>query len=69
MCGIWIDFMFEKILIILESLWGVILILLFGLVLMFVFYFLDKVDIFNVKVDRRNVRIKELFEERINEIW
>ncbi|WP_203462563.1 hypothetical protein [Bacteroides xylanisolvens] len=68
LCGIWIDSMLEKTPIIPESLRGVISTLLSGLASMLVFYLLDKADIFNVKADRRNARIKELFEERINEI-
>jgi len=61
LCGIWIDSMLEKTPIIPESLRGVISTLLSGLASMLVFYLL-------VKADRRNARIKELFEERINEI-
>lgn len=68
MCGIWIDSMLEKVPFIPESLRGVVSTLLSGLASMLVFYLLDKADFFNVKADRRNARIQELFDERINEI-
>ncbi len=68
LCGIWIDSMLEKVPCIPESLRGAVSTLLSGLAAMLVFYLLDKADLFNVKADRRNARIKEMFDERINEI-
>ena len=68
LCGIWLDTMLEKIPFVPESLKGAVSTLLSGLAAMLVFYLLDKADLFNVKADRRNARIKELFDERINEI-
>lgn len=65
-CGIWIDSMLEKLPVIPESLRGSISTLLSGLASMLVFYLLDKADVFNVKAEKRNTRIKELFDERIN---
>lgn len=67
-CGIWIDSMLEKLPVIPESLRGSISTLLSGLASMLVFYLLDKADVFNVKAEKRNTRIKELFDERINDI-
>lgn len=67
-CGIWIDSMLEKIPVIPESLRGCLSTLLAGLASMLVFYLIDKADLFNTKADKRNSRIKELFNERINDI-
>lgn len=60
--------MLEKLPVIPESLRGSISTLLSGLASMLVFYLLDKADVFNVKAEKRNTRIKELFDERINDI-
>lgn len=68
LCGIWIDSMLEKAPFIPESLRGVVSTLLSGLASMLVFYLLDKADIFNVKATRRNARIREIFDARINDI-
>lgn len=68
LCGIGIDVLLEKIPAIPEDLRGVMSVFLSGLTSVLVFYALDKADLFNVKEERRNHRIKELFDERINDI-
>ena len=68
LCGIGIDALLEKVPAIPEDLRGVMSVFLSGLTSVLVFYALDKADLFNVKEERRNQRIKELFDERINDI-
>ena len=40
----------------------------FGLAGILVFYALDKADLFNAKADRRNQRIREIFDLRIQDV-
>ncbi|MBR6840857.1 MAG: hypothetical protein IKM77_00935 [Prevotella sp.] len=68
LCGIGIDMMLEKLQFIPEDFRSVFSVILSGLASVLVFYALDKADLFNVKKERRENRIKEVFEERIKEI-
>ena len=68
LCGIGIDMMLEKIQFIPDDFRSVFSVLLTGLTSVLVFYALDKADLFNVKKERRQARVKEVFEERIKEI-
>jgi hypothetical protein len=68
LCGIGIDMLLEKIQFIPEDFRNVFSVLLSGLASVLVFYALDKADLFNVKAERRQQRIKEVFDERINDI-
>lgn len=68
LCGIWIDSMLEQLQFIPDGFRGVISTLVSGLASMLVFYLLDKADLFNVKAERRNARVKEIFDERIADI-
>lgn len=64
-CGIAIDTILEDLP---ESIRGLVSTLLSGIAGIIVFYALDKADLFNVKAERRNNRIKEIFDLRISEI-
>ena len=68
LCGIGIDMMLEKLQFIPEDFRSVFSVLLSGLASVLVFYALDKADLFNVKKERREQRIKEIFEERVKDI-
>ena len=68
LCGIGIDMLLEKLGFIPEWARGAIATLLSGLASALMFYALDKADLFNVKADRRNQRINEIFDERIRDI-
>ena len=68
LCGIGIDMLLDKLSFIPEWLRGPIATLLTGLASALMFYALDKADLFNVKADRRNQRINEIFDERIKDI-
>ena len=68
LCGIGIDMLLEKIQFIPEDFRSVFSVLLSGLASVLVFYALDKADLFNVKKERRQARVKEVFDERIKEI-
>lgn len=68
LCGIGIDMMLEKIQFIPDDFRSVFSVLLSGLASVLVFYALDKADLFNVKKERREQRIKEVFEERVKDI-
>lgn len=68
LCGIWIDLMLDKFPVIPENFRGIISTLLSGLASILVFYLLDKADLFNTKKERRNSRIKEIFDERVRDI-
>lgn len=68
LCGIGIDMLLEKVPTIPEDLRGVMSVILSGLASVLLFYALDKADLFNVKEEKRKSRIKELFDERINDI-
>lgn len=72
LCGIWIDSILEKYITLLpeplHNFTSVISTFLSGLASMLIFYLLDKADLFNVKAERRNQRIKEIFDERIKDI-
>lgn len=68
LCGIWIDSMLENLQFIPEEFRGIISTFLSGLASILIFYLLDKADLFNVKAERRNRRIKEIFDERVKDI-
>ena len=51
-----------------ENIRGLVSTLLSGLAGILVFYALDKADLFNVKAERRNQRIREIFDLRIQDI-
>lgn len=68
LCGIGIDILLEKVPAIPEDFRSILSVILSGLTSILLFYALDKADLFNVKKERRNARIKELFDERINDI-
>lgn len=68
LCGIWIDSMLENLQFIPEEFRGIISTFLSGLASVLIFYLLDKADLFNVKAERRNRRIKEIFDERVKDI-
>lgn len=65
LCGIAIDSYLNGIP---ENIRGVVSTLLSGLAGIIVFYALDKADLFNVKAERRNARIKEIFDLRIQDL-
>ena len=68
LCGIGIDMLLEKVPAIPEDFRSILSVILSGLTSILLFYALDKADIFNIKEERRNARIKELFDERIKDI-
>lgn len=68
LCGIGIDMMLEKLQFIPEDFRSVFSVLLSGLASVLVFYALDKADLFGVKKEYRDMRIKEIFDERIKDI-
>lgn len=68
LCGIGIEMLLEKAQFIPEDFRGIVSTLLSGLASILVFYALDKADLFNVKAERRQQRIKEVFDERIKDI-
>jgi hypothetical protein len=65
--GISIDALLEQAKIP-EDFRGVVSVLLAGLTSAIVFYALNKADLFGVKKEQREQRIKEIFDERINDI-
>lgn len=67
LCGIAIDTWLEQYKVFPEFK-GALSALLAGFTSMLILYLLDKADIFNVKAERRNQRIKEVFDERIKDI-
>lgn len=68
LCGIWIDSMLENLRFIPENFRGLVSTLLSGVASILIFYLLDKADLFNAKAERRNQRIKEIFDERVKDI-
>lgn len=69
LCGIGIDWLLDNYASMLPE-WsrGAISTLITGLASALTFYALDRADLFNVKADKRNQRIDEIFQERINDI-
>lgn len=65
-CGIAIDSLLKDLPD--ENLRGVVSTFVSGLAGILVFYAIDKADLFNVKEERRNKRIREIFEMRIEDI-
>jgi hypothetical protein len=65
LCGIALDTVMKDLP---DNIRGLVSTLLSGIAGIIVFYALDKADLFNVKADRRNQRINELFDLRISEI-
>ena len=68
LCGIGINALLEKMPMLNEEGREVISTLLSGLASILLFYALDKADLFNVKKDKREQRLNEVFEMRIAEI-
>ena len=68
LCGIGINALLEKLPMLNEEGREVISTLLSGLASILLFYTLDKADLFNVKKDKREQRLNEVFEMRIAEI-
>lgn len=68
LCGIGINTLLEKLPMLNEEGREVISTLLSGLASIFLFYALDKADLFNVKKDKREKRLDEVFNMRIEEI-
>ena len=68
LCGIGINTLLEKLPMLNEEGREVISTLLSGLASILLFYTLDKADLFNVKKDKREQRLNEVFEMRIAEI-
>ena len=68
LCGIGINTLLEKLPMLNEDVREVIFTLLSGLASILLFYALDKADLFNVKKDKREQRLNEVFEMRIAEI-
>ena len=68
LCGIGINALLEKLPMLNEEGREVISTLLSGLASILLFYALDKADLFNVKKDKREQRLNEVFEMRIAEI-
>jgi hypothetical protein len=68
LCGIGINTLLEKLPMLNEEGREVISTLLSGLASILLFYALDKADLFNVKKDKREKRLNEVFEMRIAEI-
>ena len=68
LCGIGIDMLIEKIGFIPEDFKIVVSTILTGLATTFFFYSLDKADFFNLKIEKRQARINEIFNERIKDI-
>lgn len=68
LCGIGINSLLEKIPMLNEEGREVVSTLLSGLASILLFYALDKADLFNVKKDKREKRLNEVFEMRIAEI-
>lgn len=68
LCGIGINALLEKLPMLKEEGREVISTLLSGLASILLFYALDKADLFNVKKDKREQRLNEVFEMRIAEI-
>lgn len=68
LCGIGINALLEKLPMLNEEGREVISTLLSGLASILLFYALDKADLFNVKKDKREQRLNEVFEMRIEEI-
>lgn len=73
--GIWIENLLEKVVSIpfispehMESVRRILSTFLSGVASILIFYLLDKADLFNVKAERRNRRIKDIFDERIKDI-
>lgn len=64
-CGIAIEALLKDLP---EGVRGVVSTLVSGLAGILVFYAIDKADLFNAKAERRNERIREVFDLRINEI-
>ena len=65
LCGIALDTVLKDLP---NSIRGLVSTLLSGLAGILVFYALDKADMFNAKAERRNKRIREIFDLRIQEI-
>ena len=68
LCGIGISSLLEKLPMLNEEGREVVSTLLSGLASILLFYALDKADLFNVKKDKREKRLNEVFEMRIAEI-
>ena len=68
LCGIGINTLLEKLPMLNEEGREVISTLLSGLASIILFYALDKADLFNVKKDKREKRLDEVFNLRIEEI-
>ena len=67
LCGIGIDALLENANIP-EDFRGIASVILTGIASALVFYALDKADLFGVKKELREKRIKEIFDERIKDI-
>ena len=65
LCGIALDAVLKDVP---EGIRSVVTTLVSGLAGIVVFYALDKADLFNVKKERRNQRIREIFELRVQDI-
>lgn len=68
LCGIGINMMLEKVPMLNEEGRDVLSTIFSGLASILMFYALDKADLFNVKKDKREKRLKEVFDLRIQEI-
>lgn len=67
-CGIGINTLLEKVPILNDEGRDVVSTILTGLASILFFYVLDKADLFNVKKEKREQRLNEVFEMRIQEI-
>lgn len=68
LCGIGINMMLEKVPMLNEEGRDVLSTIFLGLASILMFYALDKADLFNVKKDKMEKRLKEVFDMRIQEI-
>jgi hypothetical protein len=68
LCGIGINTLLEKVPILDDDGRNVVSTILTGLASILLFYVLDKADLFNVKKDKREQRLNEVFEMRIKDI-
>lgn len=68
LCGIGINTLLEKVPFLDDDGRNVVSTILTGLASILLFYVLDKADLFNVKKDKREQRLNEVFEMRIKEI-
>ena len=68
LCGIGIDMLLQRIGLVDDDLRMIISSLLSGLASVLLFYVLDKADLFNVKKEQREKRIREIFDMRIQDV-